>query len=101
MKITQVETIRFKTITNTERDSDGHGHPGPERETTQTLLQIDTDEGVSGYWFGANAQVIDSLVKPAISAKTPFTAKKSGATSTIASASIWAPCPTECSWPLT
>ena len=76
MKITQVETIRFKTITNTERDSDGHGHPGPERETTQTLLQIGTDEGVSGYWFGANAQAIDSIVKPAIVGEDPFYREK-------------------------
>ena len=76
MKITQVETIRFKATTNTERDSDGHGHPGPERETTQTLLQIDTDEGVSGYWFGVNAQIIDSLVKPAIVGEDPFYREK-------------------------
>ena len=76
MKITQVETIRFKTITNTERDSDGHGHPGPERETIQTLLQIDTDEGVAGYWFGANVQAIDSIVKPAIIGEDPFYREK-------------------------
>ena len=76
MKITQVETIRFKTITNTERDSDGHGHPGPERETTQTLLQIGTDEGVSGYWFGTNAQAIDSIVKPAILGEDPLYREK-------------------------
>jgi L-alanine-DL-glutamate epimerase-like enolase superfamily enzyme len=36
------------------------------------MLQIDTDEGVSGYWFGGNANVIKSLVKPAIVGRDPF-----------------------------
>ena len=72
MKITDVRTTRFKCITRTERDSDGHGHPGPERETTSTMLQIDTDEGVSGYWFGANPSVMETVIKPAIVGKDPF-----------------------------
>lgn len=72
MKITDVKTTRFKCITRTERDTDGHGHPGPERETTSTMLQIDTDEGVSGYWFGANASVMETVIKPAIVGKDPF-----------------------------
>ena len=72
MKITDVETIQFKYIANTEQDSDGHGHPGPEREAVQTLLVISTDEDISGYWFGANAQVINSMVKPELIGKDPF-----------------------------
>ena len=72
MKITDVETIQFKYIANTEQDSDGHGHPGPEREAVQTLLVISTDEDVSGYWFGANAQVINNMVKPELIGKDPF-----------------------------
>jgi L-alanine-DL-glutamate epimerase-like enolase superfamily enzyme len=76
LKITNVETIRFKTISNTVRDSDGHGHPGPERESSQTLLKITTDEDVSGYWFGANAQIMESVVKPAIVGEDPFNREK-------------------------
>ena len=62
MKITDVKTTRFKTISRTERDTDGHGHPGPERESSSTMLRIDTDEGVSGYWFGANASVMETVI---------------------------------------
>ena len=54
MKITDVQTIRFKYTSNTVRDTDGHGHPGPEHEATETLLKITTDEGAEGHWFGAN-----------------------------------------------
>ena len=49
MKISDVQIIRFKTTTNTERDSDGHGHPGREREVLQNLLKIVSDEDVCGY----------------------------------------------------
>ena len=66
MKITDVEVVRFKTISRTVRDSDGHGHPGPERDVAQTLLKIVTDEDVCGYWFGTNVQIIENVVKPAI-----------------------------------
>lgn len=72
MKITDVKTIRFKYTSNSERDTDGHGHPGPEHEATQTLLQIDTDEDVSGYWFGANPSVVESVIKPALVGLDPF-----------------------------
>ncbi|SVB55554.1 uncharacterized protein METZ01_LOCUS208408 [marine metagenome] len=72
MQITDVRTTRFRCISRTQRDTDGHGHPGPERESTQTLLQIDTDQGVSGYWFGANASVMESIIKPAIVGRDPF-----------------------------
>ena len=54
------------------RDSDGHGHPGPPHEAIQTLLKILTDEGVEGYWFGANAAVIEKTIKPAIVGQAPF-----------------------------
>jgi L-alanine-DL-glutamate epimerase-like enolase superfamily enzyme len=76
MKITDVQTIRFRTISRTVRDTDGHGHPGPESESSQTLLKIITDEGVCGYWFGANAQVMESVVKPAIVGEDPFNREK-------------------------
>ena len=72
MKITDVQTIRFKYTSNTVRDTDGHGHPGPKHEATETLLKIITDEGPEGHWFGTNREVIESVVKPAIIGKDPF-----------------------------
>ena len=66
MKIVDVRVKRFRCTTKTERDSEGHGHPGPERESTQSLTEIVTDEGVSGYSFGGSQSVMDGVVKPAI-----------------------------------
>ena len=76
MKIIDVQNIRFKVMSNTVRDTDGHGHPGPERESSQTLLKIITDEDVCGYWFGANAGIIESVVKPAIVGEDPYDREK-------------------------
>ena len=76
MKISDVQIIRFKTTTNTERDSDGHGHPGREREVVQNLLKIVSDEDVCGYWFDVNADVIEAVVKSAIVGEDPFDREK-------------------------
>ncbi|MEE3194906.1 MAG: enolase C-terminal domain-like protein [Candidatus Poribacteria bacterium] len=76
MVITDVQTVSFKYISKTVRDSDGHGHPGPPHEAIQTLLKILTDEGVEGYWFGANATVIEKTIKPAIVGQDPFMREK-------------------------
>ena len=72
MKITEVTTKRFKYTTHTTTDSDGHGHPGPPREAVQIVLQIHTDEGVSGHWFGVNDKIIDGVIAPALVGKDPF-----------------------------
>ena len=72
MVITDVQTVSFKYISKMVRDSDGHGQPGPPHEAIQTLLKILTDEGVEGYWFGANAAVIEKTIKPAIVGQDPF-----------------------------
>lgn len=76
MKITDVQTIRFTYPSNIAKDSDGHGHPGPEREAAQTLLKICSDEGVEGYCFGANAQVVENTVKPALIGEDPLMREK-------------------------
>tara|TARA_B100000686_G_C16793506_1_gene980494 strand:+ start:2896 stop:4029 length:1134 start_codon:yes stop_codon:yes gene_type:complete len=72
MKITAVTTERFKYTAHTTTDSDGHGHPGPPSEAVQTVLQIHTDEGVSGHWFGVNDTIIESVIAPALVGKDPF-----------------------------
>ncbi|MBZ0304327.1 MAG: enolase [Anaerolineae bacterium] len=72
MKIVDVQVQTFHYLSNTVRDSDGHGHPGPAHDAQQTLLTIRTDEGVAGFCFGANAQIVESMVKPLLMGEDPF-----------------------------
>ena len=72
MKIIDVVTETFTYTSQTIRDSEGHGHPGPAHEAQQTLLRIITDEGAEGYTFGANAGVIERVVKPVLLGEDPF-----------------------------
>ena len=76
MVITDIQTVSFKYISKTVRDSDGHSHPGPPHEATQTLLKILTDESVEGYWLGANASVMESTIKLTIVGQDPFMREK-------------------------
>ena len=76
MKIFDVRVKRFKSTAKTERDSEGHGHPGPERESVQSLTEIITEEGVSGYCFGGSQSVMDGVVKPAIVGEDPMYREK-------------------------
>ena len=80
MKITDVAVTRFKYLSNVVRDTDGHGHaapPGHEHEAVQTLLTISTDEGVSGYHFGApNPATIEGVVKPYLVGQDPLYREK-------------------------
>lgn len=76
MKIVDVVTEVFRYKSQIVRDSDGHTHPGPEHETSQSLLRIVTDEGGEGYCFGANKAVIDGIVKPVLIDEDPFYREK-------------------------
>ena len=72
MKIANVITETFHYKSNTVRDSEGHSHPGPAHDAQQTLLRIVTDAGVEGYAFGANAEVLQAIVKPLLLGENPF-----------------------------
>ncbi|MAF09184.1 enolase [Candidatus Poribacteria bacterium] len=72
MKIVDVRVETFRTKSRMVRDSEGHTHPGPEHDSTGSLLRIVTDDGVEGYTFGANRSVIDGLVKPLLIGEDPF-----------------------------
>jgi len=72
MKIVDVLTETFRYRSNTVRDAEGHSHPGPEHDATQCLLRIVTDEGVEGYCFGADSEVIHHVAKPALVGEDPF-----------------------------
>jgi L-alanine-DL-glutamate epimerase-like enolase superfamily enzyme len=76
MKIVDVVIETFHYKSKTVRDSEGHGHPGPEHDATQSLLRIVTDEGVEGYCFGANKNVIEHTVKPILIGADPFYREK-------------------------
>jgi L-alanine-DL-glutamate epimerase-like enolase superfamily enzyme len=76
MKIIDVVVETFQYKSKTVRDSEGHGHPGPEHDATQSLLRIITDEGIEGYCFGANKNVIDQTVKPILIGADPFYREK-------------------------
>ena len=49
MKITNIEAITFTYISKSVRDAEGHSHPGPDNEAYQSIVQISTDEGITGY----------------------------------------------------
>jgi L-alanine-DL-glutamate epimerase-like enolase superfamily enzyme len=72
MKIVDVRVERFRTKSRIVRDSEGHTHPGPEHDSTGSLLRIVTDDGAEGYTFGANGSVIEGLVKPLLIGEDPF-----------------------------
>ncbi len=72
MKIADVNVETFRYTSNIVRDADGHGHPGPEHDATQTLLTIRTDDGLEGHSFGANAAVIESMVRPILLGEDPL-----------------------------
>lgn len=76
MKIVDVVTERFRYKTKRSRDSEGHSHPGPERDATECLLRIVTDDGVEGYCFGSNHEVIQGIVRPALIGEDPFYREK-------------------------
>ena len=52
MRITGVELIQFEYLSAHVRDAEGHGHPGPQHTATGSIVQITTDEGISGFSIG-------------------------------------------------
>ena len=53
MKITDIKIKTFRTYA--DRWDIGHAQPLPKAELMQTVLTIETDEGVSGHYFGGGA----------------------------------------------
>jgi L-alanine-DL-glutamate epimerase-like enolase superfamily enzyme len=76
MKIVDVGVEVFRYKSKIIRDSEGHTHPGPEHDATQSLLRLVTDEGVEGYSFGANKEIIERIVKPLLIGADPFYREK-------------------------
>lgn len=76
MKITKLVCETFHYPSDSVRDSEGHTHPGPAHDAKQTLLRIETDSGVEGYSFGADADIIRQHVEPALVGEDPFMREK-------------------------
>jgi L-alanine-DL-glutamate epimerase-like enolase superfamily enzyme len=53
VKITDIRVISFRT--HADRWDMGHGVPKPATELMQSVAIVDTDEGVSGYYFGGGS----------------------------------------------
>ena len=77
MKIVDVTAQPFTYRSQIARDSEGHSHPVPEYDATECLVEISTDEGVSGYCFGGHpAGAIRQVVKPMLVGEDPFYREK-------------------------
>jgi L-alanine-DL-glutamate epimerase-like enolase superfamily enzyme len=72
MKIVDVVVERFRTTSRTVADDHGHAHPGPERESSASLLKIVTDDGAEGYCLGADREVLERVVKPRLLGEHPY-----------------------------
>ena len=73
MRIADIRVTRFHYASRVGRDAHGHGHPGPERQATQSLLTITTDDGATGHYFGAvDPDVIEHVVKPVLLGQHPL-----------------------------
>jgi len=72
MKVTDLRVQTFKYRTKIVRDSEGHTHPGPEHDSTQTLVTVVTDEGAEGYALGGNPKMLLEVSKPAMVGEDPF-----------------------------
>ena len=53
MKITDLKIVSFRT--HADRWDMGHAEPRPRTELMQTVSSIETDEGVTGYFFGGGS----------------------------------------------
>jgi L-alanine-DL-glutamate epimerase-like enolase superfamily enzyme len=73
MKIAAVTVQKFRYRSNVGRDSEGHGHPGAEHDAVQSMLTITTDDGASGYYFGAVGDgAIEHIVAPMLLGEDPL-----------------------------
>ena len=76
LKIIDLKTDTFRYRSKLVRDAEGHTHPGPEHDTTQTMVTVVADEGAEGYSFGADPGVVEHVVKPQLIEDDPFDREK-------------------------
>lgn len=72
MQIVEVRVETFRYTSEISRDIQGHAHPAAAHEARQTLLTIETDEGVCGYGFGIDKGLAEGVVRPLLLGEDPF-----------------------------
>lgn len=72
MRIVDLRVQRFRIRSRIHRDKLGHAFPGPEKESSFTLLRVTTDNGAEGYTFGAIKDVLETHVRPALLGVDPL-----------------------------
>ena len=72
MKISNVEVITFRTTTRQQPTKWGYGVWGDERETTQSITKISTDEGIAGYMVGGSRVCMEEVIKPMLLGEDPL-----------------------------
>jgi len=76
MKITNVDTIRFKTTSPYRAAERWIGIVREPTETVQTITKIETDEGVEGYMIGGDKATNERYIKPLIMGENPLDREK-------------------------
>ncbi|MEX2379087.1 MAG: enolase C-terminal domain-like protein [Dehalococcoidia bacterium] len=76
MKITNIETIVFKTTTRDHMSRWWIPVVGDEVATNKTLTKISTDEGAEGYMFGGDPLITEKVIKPLLIGENPLDREK-------------------------
>ena len=76
MKITDVETIAFRTTTRVRFTRWGGLTCGDKTDTVQTITRIATDEGAEGYMLGGDRTVNERVIKPLLVGEDPLAREK-------------------------
>jgi len=76
MKITDIETIAFRTTTHFSSTRWGGVVFGEPVETIQTITHILTDEGAEGYMVGGNPAINERVMKPLLVGEDPLGREK-------------------------
>ena len=72
MKITDMEVITFRSTTRQRPSKWGYGVLGEERESTDAITRVSTDEGLEGYMVGGDRRYIEGPVKRMLVGENPL-----------------------------
>src|SRR5680860_1266172 len=56
LSITDIQTMTFKHVSHTGRDTKGHGHPAEPHDAIKTITRVRTSAGVDGYCVGGSPE---------------------------------------------
>ena len=76
MKITDVEVIRFRTVSHGRPSRWGYGVPGEAQPATAAVTRVSTDAGVAGHMLGGDPAVTERVLKPLLVGEDPLDREK-------------------------